>query len=1212
MKKHKPEKLRLVRASRYKLLAVLLICCTLAMAHSQENNRISIQGRAISVTKALDQIKQQSKITVMYQDEIIDKQLTLDLSLKDVTLTDALSRICASAGLEYTLRDKYVLITKAKGTPRSTTTASPVAQQKSQIAQTRYARGRVVNDAGEPLPGASVVVEGADFSLSTDSRGSFTVPVPTDRNAVLIITFVGMAPKRVSVKPGATNEQLGDISLQLKQNEFEEIVITGYQQIKRRNLTASVSSVNMDDIQMPGVTDVNRMLEGRIPDMMVMNNSSEVNSTPRLRIRGTSTVIGSREPLWVVDGVIQTDPINISPEQLNDPDFVNRMGNAIAGVNPQDIQRLDVLKDAAATALYGARAANGVIVVTTKRGRVSKPVVTYNTQLTMRRRPRYADRRLNLMNSQERVQFSQLLVDKQFLYPLDMPLVGYEAALAELYAGRYTEAQFQEEVANLSTRNTDWFDILTHDSFSQDHAVNVSGGNKTTRYYVSAGYTDDNDVVKDVYNRRYTIASNFDISLSDKLEVQFNFRGNLNNRRFTQDDINPVNYAYNTSRLVPSFSADGSRSFYRRPVPALGYMPFNILHELDNSFQEVEGNGATMMANIKYQVNDWLNISALGSGGIMNALEAGYWGDQTFYAATIRRSEYGVAPPVGSLMPYGGEWTQTDSNTKNYTARLQANVDKTFGSRGQHNVNALLGTEANTSIFESYRDIQRGYYAERGRQFVSDIPSSFTQYANWVLSNRPTIVDRQRNLLSVYSTAAYGYANYFSVNFNARFDGSNQFGNRSNERLLPVWAISGLVNLKNIADPQNKISFLDDLSIRGSYGQQGNMQDNQSPVLTLRRGSYSAYYNEPVSTVGLFANPDLRWEKTHSSNAGLDAVFLKGRLTLSTEYYYKRTVDAFMNKPISDVNGFTSYVVNSGVITNRGFNVTLTTIPVRTEDFRWTFSALYSRVMNSMETAPGQSTYQLNNFLNGTAVVAGQPVETFYSYRFKGLSPIDGGPLFDDWEDRQSELVGLGQYDTYTRVLEPSGVRIPTTTGSINNTFSYKSLRLNVNLFYNLGAKTRLFRLLGDVQDGYSAGRNFNRDLLDAWQRPGDEQFTTIPALMSSSTAGHGYYVNHFSEGTTYGGVNFANNAWEMYDYSSARVVSANMLRINSVALTYEFPKELLAPYKLSRLAMTLGATNLYTWGDKRLRGQMPSQNGFSEVQLTDTPTFTFGLNVSL
>lgn len=220
-------------------------------------------------------------------------------------------------------------------------------------------------------------------------------------------------------------------------NTLDDVVVTGYQQLDRRNLTSSVVSKDMSELEIAGVSDLSKMLEGKIPDLVAMTNSGEVNSTTRIRIRGTSTLVGNREPLWVLDGIILSDPVNLSSDVLNDPDYVNRIGNAIAGINPQDIQRIDVLKDAAATALYGTRAANGVIVITTKTGREGKPIVSYNAQLTARRRPYYTDSKINLMNSAERVTFSQYLAEQHFIYPSNMPRVGFEYALQQYY-GEYT------------------------------------------------------------------------------------------------------------------------------------------------------------------------------------------------------------------------------------------------------------------------------------------------------------------------------------------------------------------------------------------------------------------------------------------------------------------------------------------------------------------------------------------------------------------------------------------------------------------------------------------------------------------------------------------------------------------------------------------------------------------------------------------------------
>ena len=318
-----------------------------------------------------------------------------------------------------------------------------------------------------------------------------------------------------------------------------------------------------------------------------------------------------------------------------------------------------------------------------------------------------------------------------------------------------------------------------------------------------------------------------------------------------------------------------------------------------------------------------------------------------------------------------------------------------------------------------------------------------------------------------------------------------------------------------------------------------------------------------------------------------------------------------MEKAISDINGYTSYVVNSGTVVNRGYNLHVTAIPVRKKDIYWSISGSMSKIMNEMRTNPSAQAYDLSSFLNGTAVVKGHSLNTFWSYDFKGLNPKNGGPMFNDWSDRKDEVEQMDKLTAYTSVLIPSGQRDPDITGSLHNTFSYKSWKLNVGLYYSLGAKTRLFRVFKNFVNGYSSELNMNKALLQAWSKPGDEKHTNIPAVMGMQSDGYGDYRFHWSSDYDWRGAKLADNCWDMFDYSNARVVSANYLKISSLSLTYEVPIEWLKNYHIKRLALTLGATNLYTFCHKDLKGQTPTQSGFSEVQLSDTPTYTFGLAVN-
>lgn len=344
--------------------------------------------------------------------------------------------------------------------------------------------------------------------------------------------------------------------------------------------------------------------------------------------------------------------------------------------------------------------------------------------------------------------------------------------------------------------------------------------------------------------------------------------------------------------------------------------------------------------------------------------------------------------------------------------------------------------------------------------------------------------------------------------------------------------------------------------------------------------------------------------------------FFDHRLEMELSAFYKKTSDAFMNKRVSSVNGVSSYVINGGDVTNKGYSFDITATPLRTRDFRWSVSTSLSKIFNSLDSRPAAQTYELSDFLNGTALVEGQAVNTFYSYRFLGLSPVDGGPLIDDYYNNQEALRGLTKYDTYTTVLSASGKREADIQGSLTNTLRYRQWHASVVLGYSLGAKTRLFAMYGSkATGGYGSDiyseKNYSRDYLKRWLKPGDEKTTNLPSIISQSSSAYYKYSRVWTDTSDAAEVNpIGDNYWEMYDYSDIRVVSADYLKLQSLSLTYELPGNILDRMGLQRLALTLSAYNLFTICDPALKGQTPTQGGFSTIQLSDRPSFSFGLNV--
>ena len=1175
-----------------KCLVVLALMLTFTAgnplyAQSQINKKVTMNLVQVPLGDFFNAVRAQTGLNfIMKSGGKNDQRVTV--IVKDQPVGEVLTSTLRQVDCMYEIEDGYV-------------TVISLSKSGTGSLSTRHLTGFVTDTEGNPLPGAVVRIKGTKMGSVTTEEGfsDFTV---SDSPITLVFTYVGMSDKEVIYTGN------GDVkkNVVLRSNtDIEEVVVTGYNMVERRKLTSSVTSLKAEDIMRPGISSIDQMLEGQVPDMIFMSNSGEVGTVPRLRIRGTSTLIGNREPLWVLDGVVLQDPINVSPEELNDPDYVNRVGNAIAGINPQDIERIDVLKDASATALYGAKAANGVIVVTTKRGHVGKPLISYNMTASLKQRPRYSDRKIDLMNSQERVAFSKYLVQNGYGFGNYTDLVGYEYLMQQFFRGQINYDEVIRQTQLLETMNTDWFDELTKDAVSTAHSVSLSGGSDNARYYGSISYTNDKDVIRGNKNERYTVAMNVDANLSRVFSTQFGVTANVNKRQYNQDELAPMDYAYHTSRAIPARTADGDYAYYQRYNSSYGnYYRFNILNELDNSYNRQEGNSLQANFTLNANITSWLKARLIAAYQVSATNQESWWGERSFHVAGMRGSEYGVPAPSGedsrSYLPFGGELTQNNFRDNSYMTRLQFDFNKFIDAAKHHNISATLGFEASSNRYKGNAITSRGYYEDRGRQFSATTLDNYPAYKAWLETNAyPTITDNLTNLLSAYALVSYSYKDFFTLTANTRMDGSNKFGDRSNEKLLPIWSVSGNYNLSEHTFFKQQ-QWLDFLMIKASFGYQGNMLEGQSPQMIVHQLPMDALYNELTSEVSVYPNPNLRWEKTQSWNAGLAFSVLDRRLQFEAEIYYKKTKDAFLLKDISSVNGVSSYYVNSGDITNKGYSLSLTAVPVRVKNFDWTLATSFSKIFNELQTQPGQDQYELSNYLNGSALITGKPIGTFYSYKFIGLSPKDGTPLFDDGEEHAGELVGLTKYQFYTTILEESGSREPTMSGTINNTLHYGQWRLNAVLNYSFGSKVRLFQLFPTTT--YLPSDNISRELVGHWSKPGDELITDIPNPIAMSAL-------HWSR-RNQSLPTVANNTFDEYNYGNHRVVSGNYLKFATLSLTYEFAHKLISQWGLNRLALNLTGTNLYTFCSSKLKGQTPQQSGFSNIQLTDRPQYTFGFDI--
>lgn len=756
--------------------------------YSQEM-KLSFNLKNATLKDVINEIKRISVYDFVYSDPQLTSFKQRDVSFTNATIQQVMEDCLKDTKLTYAINGNTIVF-KLKAT-----------QEKEQ--ELKYISGVVTDQAGNPLPGATLLIKGTTTGMATNTNGEYKIGVPKDGECTLIFSFMGMKTQYVKVG----NKTKIDVKLEEDLTEVEEVVVTGYQNIDKRHLTSAVSSVKASDILTPGMTSIDQALEGRIPELVLISNSGEVGATPRIRVRGTSTLLGNREPLWVLDGFIRHDPVNVSNDDLNNPDYINIIGNAIAGINPQDIERIDVLKDASATALYGTRAANGVIVVTTKKGAIGPARFSYNHSSKYTRRPRYSDRNINLMNSQERVQFGKELSDLHYRFPSDMTMVGYEGALDSYYKGLSTYDEFVENVKWYETVNTDWFDILTRDTYSHDHTFGVSGGNDDIRYYVSIGYNKENGVSKTTYTERYTTRLNLDMTFSKKIKANFSMNGNVQKKNHLMDEIDAMDYAYNTTRALPCFNPDGTLYYYNKSAYGgtnrySNKFRYNILNEIENSSNEYDGNTIGAMLDIKLTPITGLDISVSGNYNRSSTLQEQWWGEKTHYVARWKNAEYESLPLTGSsgycYLPYGGILKTVNSITEGYTFRTQVDYRKLFGENQQHMMMLMGGFELNGNTTRQISDENRGFVKDRGLQFIDELQNldDYPWYKDWLNQNHRSIAHGISHQISGYFVLSYSYQNHFTLNVNGRFDASNKFGSRSNERFLPVWSVSGNWNLQ--------------------------------------------------------------------------------------------------------------------------------------------------------------------------------------------------------------------------------------------------------------------------------------------------------------------------------------------------------------------------------------------------------------------------------
>ena len=1146
-----------------------------ASAYAQ-NEMVTLDVNRMTVEKVFKTITQQLSYDIFYSNDELDTRCQVTLSTRKMSVQDLLEEVL-KGNYSYEFVGKTIII-------------RPVKQSDKKI----VIQGTVKDQQGGSLPGVTVLVKGSTIGVSTDGNGKFRLEVASADSLVLVFSFVGMETKEVAY----WGETELNVVMKEKDAKLDEVVVTGYQQIEKRQLTSAVSSVKTEDLNMIGATSIEQMLQGQLAGLSVINISAAPGAAPNIRVRGTATITGNADPLWVLDGVMLENSVPISVAELNSPDVMNMFNSAIGGINPSDIESITVLKDASATAIYGTRAANGVIVVTTKKGKRDGGFnISYQHTSSVSLRPSYDD--FDLLNSQERVELTQQCYDDGLRVS---GVVGMENLMQQYGLGNLSLEEYKQKVRELETRNTDWFKILFRNAYTQTHNLSISGGTEKMDYYVSMSYNGEQGADKISEYKNYGGLAKMNAELFKGVRLGTTLQVGRRDRESYHTSIDPFMYAVRTSRTIPLYDENGDYFFYKKSVG--GYYLFNILFEQENTKRESTQTDLKGIVNLTVNLYKGLKYNGLFSYSSSHSASIDYAKEQSAYVANLRGYDFGN-PTEEELaetpLPFGGVYNETDYEQR--TSLIRNGLEYKGHIGDDLSIDGMLGQEFRTTKYRGLTTQNYGYMHDRGNIFYEPSLGESTGhlFRNMVIRNVP-----ERSYISYYGVLSAMYKDRYVINGNIRFDGSNLFGSNPKYRYLPLWSVSA----KWIVSNENflaGVSMLNDLAIRASYGLRGNIVEDSSPQIIASALPPNKFNDLLEMKIDQAPNPDLKWETTSSLNVGLELSMLNNRLSVDVDYYRDASRDLIASKDVSAVTGFLNKYVNYANVKNQGVDIAVSGYIIRSKQVSWMSSLNLGYVKNKVTKS--NITPQAQNLVKSVytpgEVYLGKPVNGMFSYRFAELD-ADGMPLFYDQDNNK---LNAGDTELPTAVfsnienLKYEGTRDPILTGGFNNVIKYKEFTLSFLFSFGLKNVIRLPEYA--YNSSPSDDQNANRRIMERWRKPGDEATKVIPCL----SGGSGYFTT--ADGTYY--------TTGLFNQSQVTVVPGDYLRLRNVMLEYRLPRQLVQKIviggcSLGGISLKLQAQNLFVLADRRLKGYDPETINYTTTAYGSQPlptSFTLGLNVN-
>lgn len=1007
------------------LLGVLLFGFTV----SAQSQKVSLDFKNERVEKVLASIKSQTGMSLVFSDQLVDVNRKVTMQLKDVTLKEALTRLLSGINLTFEIRNNKIYFIEKKA-------VSQPGSRKKRVT------GVVKDVMGEPLIGANVVEKGRSTNgVITDFNGKFTLEV--DESASLVVSYIGYLAQDIPTKGK------GDFHIILKEdtNTLDEVVVTGYGDFKKATYTGSASVLTTEKLEALPVVSVGQMIESNIPGISVVaGTSSQPGAKTTLRVRGVASMNASTEPLYVLDGV------PIPSYDLSNFTSMSEAGGMgfIETLNPADIESITVLKDAASASLYGAKGANGVVLITTKKGKEGKLRVNMAAKYGI---TDFAYTYRPLMGGEER---RELIHEGLVNFQLDK-------GVSEQEAQQYADANIDQYAKRLPQGYSDWESALFKTGYQQDYNLSASAGNQNSSFIGSLGYTKQTGVSLNSEMERFTgrvDASNKYKKVEFGMNASFSWTKNVHlpEGKFYGSAI----YAskVNLTPSTPIYNEDGTyASGYRENN---GYNPILEAEVNDYYARTVRAMGT---AKIAYNVWDNLKVSSVFT---------------VDYSLT--KDFFFQSPDGRDGATYQGRGRMQMTDRIRYTSQNNLTYSKTFG---KHSVSAVTAFEV---MKYDYEDL----YAAK-KTYGQDINTSLGNAADPIDADQKLQEDA---LMSYVASVNYSYDDKYYASFSFRRDGSSRLS--PDTRWGNFWSLSASWRLSQERFMQPLKSVLSDLKLRASYGVNGNLPSSYYGYQsTYTTGAF--YSGKPSPWESTLGNEELTWEKNYALNLGLD-IGLFSRVNVSLDWYTRTTKDLLMSKQLNSISGFSSLLTNVGQMRNTGVELEVRSNNIKTKDFSWTTAFNLSHNKNKILKLA-----DLPWFVDGRYVrKEGYPFNTIYLREYAGVDPETGSALY--YDNQQDEN---GNY-TKNKVTDPGQASpiplkdiTPTISGGFMNTFNYKFIDLSFNLSYSFGGYSydNASYILQD--DGYSVISNKSTEQRRRWQKPGD--ITDVPRFVYENKKGGNY-----------------------------------------------------------------------------------------------------------